>query len=253
MYYKILDQSFLHRGYQFVLGENTYTGKWLGSEEKGGGFYICEQKHIGYWLKLHHNPIVCEVVVYEDSEIYPIKHATKVTHISLQNPLPIREFLQKYPNIVYKIIKQDGMNLEYVENKTLPICKLAVRQNGRALQFISRPCYLLCLEAVKQNGRAIQYVPQQSYILNSVAVKQNGLSLKYIKNKLPEICCMAVYQNGQALKFIPKQTPFLCRMAVIQNGLAFQHVKEKTEELYTLAIAQNPDIQEKNLFKVAQI
>ena len=240
MYYKILDPSFLHRGFQYVIGENTKNSVGNNIQKKDSGFYICEKKHIGKWLKLHHNPIICEVVILEDSIRYPMKYSLKVDHILLVNPLPIREFLRLHKECIDIFVKQDGLNIEYVDHPSYATSLMAVKQNGRALQFLDSPSYELCFEAVRQNGRALQYVKHQSFILCLAAVKQNGLALQYIHNKIPLFCYTALYQNGLALRYIKKQNRALCRIAILQNGLAFQHVIEKSQELYDIAILQNP-------------
>ena len=50
-----------------------------------------------------------------------------------QNPLAM-EFV-KFKKHILKIIKENGLALEFVENKTVTICMEAVKQNGLALEF----------------------------------------------------------------------------------------------------------------------
>lgn len=186
MYYKILNSSLKNREFQYQIGENIYPS--LFQPGKGqGGFYVCEKKHIGYWLQMYRDPIVCEAILKDDAEIYPIRHALKTNHIVLQNPLPIREFLKANPNLENIIVQQDGRNLEYIHTPLRQTCVLAFKQNGRAIQFLKNPSYPLCLLALRQNGRAIQYIKNPSLLLAAIAYKQNNATLQIIQKKNPKI------------------------------------------------------------------
>ena len=233
MYYKILNPSMCHRMFQYKIGLNTST--------KGGGFYICKKKDIGYWLRLHHNPIICEAVLCEDSVIHKGRRKIRTDKIILQNPLPIREFLGKQDeDTLIDYVYDDGMNLEYIDQQTPDICKLALKQNGRSLQFVKNPNKSHYLEAITQTGRALQYVHEQTQSLCLHAVKQNGMSLKYVNKQDKTICMMAVHNNGNALKYVKEPTPYIYKVAVEQNGYALQYIEHQTDELVNLAILQNP-------------
>ena len=60
-------------------------------------------------------------------------------------------------------VREDGYNLQYVENQTEEICLEAVRQTGWALQYVPEKFRTkkLCLEAVKEEGGALEYVPKE--------------------------------------------------------------------------------------------
>lgn len=138
----------------------------------------------------------------------------------------------------------DGAKV-YIENEELQLEELyilIVKQNGLNLQYVTN---LACLGlesgdvyrfAVQQNGMALQYVRNDIedallYELQKRAVLQNGLALQYVtplsRFSLDVVCELAVQQNGMALQFVKVQTYDICKLAVQQTHLAFRYVNEE--------------------------
>lgn len=58
----------------------------------------------------------------------------------------------------FDLVKQDGMNLQYVSNQTEAICLEAVKQTGIALAFVRKQTYEICLTAFNQDVKAADYI-----------------------------------------------------------------------------------------------
>ena len=57
-----------------------------------------------------------------------------------------------------------------------------VKQDGLNIQFVRSPSPEMCMEAVKQNGLALQYIEDQTQELCEAAAQENWEAVKYIKN-----------------------------------------------------------------------
>ena len=234
IYYKVVSPTFRNRDVQYTLGLNEYTKD---IDKPKSGLYFCEQKDIGYWLRLYHNPIICEVVLCPNSIVYTEYRKLKTDRFLLQNPLPVREFLKTMDCM--RIVLDDGLALEYMD-QTPELCMAAVKQNGRAIQFVFDKTFDLWSEAWTQNGRTLEYMDDQTQCVCLLAVRQNGLAMKFVKLQDNSVCMMAVHQNGLALKYIENPSPYVVKIALEQNGFALQFVKDQTDEHVEIAKRQNP-------------
>ena len=147
------------------------------------------------------------------SEFY-IELCKLAIHKNVSSIEYINKNLNGYDEICMEAVKNNGLALRYIKNKTPEICMKAVKQNDTVfvLEIINNRTILnyseICMEAVKQNGLALQFIKDIS-IENFTeicmeAVKQNGLALEYIKNQTPEICTVAVNNTKRALYYVSK-------------------------------------------------
>lgn len=167
------------------------------------------------------------------------------------------------PGLCAFAVSKDGLNLKYIKEQTLELCKLAVQNNldaiqyvrqefknelilyaeeekkktieedmarvtrdGMQLQYVKYQTPEICMEAVKHDGRALEYVKDQTPELCMAAVKQNGLALQFVTNQTPEICIAAIKEDWRALEYVKDQTPEICLEAVKWNGYALEYVKD---------------------------
>jgi hypothetical protein len=174
-------------------------------------------------------------------------------------------------------VKNNGMSLNYVKEKTNDICLAAVKQNGLSLEFVDVSTPELCLKAVKQNGLSLKFVKNQNKTICLEAVKQNGLAInditytklydahkenetsrnilfEAIKNYATTVCQNHLLTDDFMTEIVDdniKKITFqieklnnidldIIEAAVTQNGLALQYIAEKTNELCWKAIKQNP-------------
>ncbi len=99
-------------------------------------------------------------------------------------------------------VKQNGMALNYIKNKTDEICKIAI--NNNLLAFKYAPKTSETYKYALQNGYDIKKVPQNflCYELYLEAVKYNGLNLKHVPNnfKTKDLCIEAIKQNYKSIE-----------------------------------------------------
>ena len=77
---------------------------------------------------------------------------------------------------ILKMVKGNGLNLEYVHNQDKEICLTAVRQDGNALYYVMKQDKEICLLAVKQNVETIKYIKDEE-MLNEILKELNILYL----------------------------------------------------------------------------
>ena len=127
--------------------------------------------------------------------------------------------------------KKDWNDSEY--------CLMAVRENPLNLEFVENQTPEICLEAVKQYGLALKWVKEQTPEICLAAVKQdgynNGYNLKWVKEQTPEICLVAVKETGFALKFVKEQTPLIIHYLKKYHILLYASFKTKNR----IAISEN--------------
>jgi len=260
--YKILDETLIHYGFKYKLGENIDTLKFNPSGScESGGLYFTDRDNIMRFLdygdliatiKLDDNEsIYCEEICEEDEYEYERKYKAHKIFIEKIETI-INFFSNLSSNNLQIFLKQSKMTFGRTKIKINNLCVELVKKNQLdpqlILQHIEKPTYELCLEAVKHNGLALEYIERRAgnktYNLYLEAVTQNGLALEYVKYKscdlsLPYLCLKAVKQNGLALKYVKIQTEENCLEAVKQNGLALEYVTNQTHDICLEAIKQN--------------
>ncbi len=165
--------------------------------------------------------------------------------------------------ICLEVVKNNGDNLYYVNNKSYDICLEAVKQNGSSLEYVPNEikAYEICLEAIKSNVLALKYVPNENktYELCLNAVQQNGLLLEFVPNdfKSYELCLEAIKNNPLSLQFILNNiylenellynNPLISQdiqnklylEAVKRDGLLLQLIENQTDEICREAVLNN--------------
>ena len=184
----------------------------------------------------------------EDSDVTDI-NINQDTYASMPHDLWVR------------ILKLNGMELQFVKNQTTELCEMAINQDWRALQYVIDQTEKLCLLAIWQNGYAIKHVKHQTKTLCVAAILKQPHALKYVKNKTYELCMIALCKDGNTLQYIDwlpldemymiaissnpmalkyilsiHQTDVLCRIAVMGEGMALEYVANKTKLICELAV-----------------
>lgn len=103
-------------------------------------------------------------------------HACKLNHESFK-------YIDPDLDMVQKIIKVNGLILQFIKDQTTKMCLDAVINNGLALQYVLKQTPEICLEAVKNDGSVLVNVEIQTLEICKVAVKQNRKAIIYIKDK----------------------------------------------------------------------
>jgi len=234
--YKFLNDDMIHNNFEYQLGLNIDTEDFNPTDTcSKGGLYFCEESkcHL-YWDNF--GKYLGYVEIPNDAHIYIEDDKFKADKIILKKIEPFDNVNNEF---WYKIIKYDGLALEYVKEQSEELCLKAVMKNGHTLLFVKEQTEKICLEAVKQDGFSLKYVREQTPKICWEAVKQNGHALSYVREQTEEICLEAVKKNGFALQYVKTQTPNICLEAVKKNGLALQFVKIQTNEICSEAVKQN--------------
>jgi hypothetical protein len=204
MYFKVLNNSLKHHGFQYKLGLNIDTNSF-NKKEFENGLYFCSLKQVPLWMR--NDSKLAFVSIPNDAKVVHFRDKSKANKI-----------------FIHRII--DFENWEMWENEEF--CLNAVKRNGCFLGFVKNQTEVVCLEAVKQTGYALLFVKNQTETVALEAVKQNGIVLQDVKNQTGEICLEAVKQNGYALRYVRNQTKSVCFEAVKQTVLALIYVENRT-------------------------
>jgi hypothetical protein len=147
------------------------------------------------------------------------------------------------------LVKNNGLLLQYSDEKTKNICEAAINNNGLALQYVPKNSIDrdMCIKAINKNGLALQFVIpiliDQDMCIN--ALSKNALSLQFVPEKLMNetVITFALFKNGLALKFVPDnlKNDFYSQEAMKNNPNALEFVKElhQTEEMIQNAVQKD--------------
>jgi hypothetical protein len=83
----------------------------------------------------------------------------------------------EYYVMASEAVKQDGLALKWIQNKTVELCEIALEQNGMALEYINKIDMYndyedLCMIAIESEPFALQYIEEQTYEMCMEAVKK---------------------------------------------------------------------------------
>ena len=240
-FYKLTNESECHNNFQFKDGLNVDTIKFnpLG-ECYPGGLYFTELNKISCWISYIDIMYIREVEIIDDSVVKIEQNKFKTDKFILKNKQLISDF--EYWNdleFCKLYVKQNGMALRYVRNKTDELYKEAVKQNGMALRYVLKQTDEICLLAVKNFGGALKYVLVQTDEICKEAVKNYGMALKYVQLQTDEICKEAVKNIGYVLEYVLVQTEEICLIAVKSNGLSLKYVLVQTDEICKETVKSN--------------
>lgn len=158
-------------------------------------------------------------------------------------------------------VKQNGLAIQYISNKTIPLCLLAVKNNGDALQYIKKQNHNMCKEAIKQNPDSIRYATYKDRedIIRALdynsknfefieqtedniiyALNKNGLLLNMVKNQSYNHCLTAINQNPHSLQYATSITEDLIELALRKDGTTIKYIKNATNKHKEIALGSNP-------------
>lgn len=99
-------------------------------------------------------------------------------------------------DLCLRMVRQDGLLLRYVKNKTKRICYEAVTQNGFALEFVPEQSHQICIAAIKQNKYAFKFIRELSVATCVEAARHNAEIVDYMRGQLREVVCAALICDG---------------------------------------------------------
>ena len=146
-----------------------------------------------------------------------------------------------------ELVKNNGLLLQYLDDKSILECNIAVENNGLALQYVPKNLIdqEMCIKALSQNALALQFVPEKfmNDTVISFALFKNGLALKFVPNNLKNdfYSTEAMKNNLNALEFVKElhQTEDMILNAVQKDGLLLRYAYMKSKEACVEAIKNN--------------
>ena len=116
------------------------------------------------------------------------KSFKEIRDILVDDPMAIRR-IEKQPLLYCLIaVSIDGMAIQHINKLNFhwetwnQICERAVKQNGMAIQFIDDRNWYIWHMAARSNGLCIQFADNPSDSLCIEAITNNVEAFKYIKN-----------------------------------------------------------------------
>ena len=156
------------------------------------------------------------------------------------------EYLENPPHdICLKAVKYNHNNINYIENPTLDMIRIAIMEYPASIKHINiyleksgeanKPettIFLMELynDILKIEGKYIDYIPESSRTkeMYNIAVETSPDAILYYNGNDENLYLKAVKQNGLLLNLIPTnhQTIKICTEAVKQNPKAIQYVAD---------------------------
>ena len=184
-YVKLTHHNGINRGFQFKEGLNTDIYELNEDIECGkGGLYFCKFKDVGKWIyELGKDVLIWDVEIPKGEKVIEFPDKLKAKSIILSNP---KKAYDNYEICLQAVKYTAGMCIEFIENQTEEICKLAVMQIGNTIKYVKEQTPEICFLAIKRDGNALMYVKEQTPEICILAVLQNKKAMKYVKEKTQE-------------------------------------------------------------------
>ena len=214
-FYKFLNDSHVHFGFEYVIGLNIDTKVFNPNKEcSKGGLYFCDksQCHI-HWRRYGHK--LASITIPDDARVYIEKNKFKADRLIIDE---ITSFENVPDSFWIDILQEDPLVLEMIKTQTDEMCESAVKRKSLVLRYIKNQTNKICKIAVQIDGYALRYVKNQTEEICRLAIEQDESAIEFVKDQTEELCMMAVQKDGYVLKYIHDQTSDICKAAVKQNG-----------------------------------
>jgi hypothetical protein len=149
----------------------------------------------------------------------------------LQAELYSRRFgpkLQNYINELEIMSKNNSQTEEY--------CLEAVKYNGELLQYVDN----VTLRIYKVARQFEKIVTESGYENSYYVNKGRIVNLTYVKKQTPTICMYAVNEDSSMLQYVVDQTPEMCIVAIKKDITTRKYIKKFTEDIYIEMIKIDP-------------
>lgn len=136
---------------------------------------------------------MCELAF--NANVYNIKYAQFQT-VEMSNKLILEhegyawfKYLHhQTPEVCWAAVKAEWQNLEFVKDKTIPLCRLALQQpHNHALQFVPNKTLKMCLWGIKHCAANYEFAPKKTLWFQKQAIKTNPKVFEYIRPQTPEL------------------------------------------------------------------
>lgn len=217
MSFKILSKTLGdHYKTSYSMGLNV-DPKPFTEGEWGNGFYFYSSEQIPCWLM--HGSKLAFVSIPEDAKVVHFNYGSKADRIYIEKIIELVDWeMWKNEEFCLKVLDNSDfhINLKYFQNRFYDddFCLKAVKQDGLVLQYVNNRTKDICLEAIKQNGRALIYASGYNNSLSLEAVKQNPDALQYVQNQTDDLILEAVKRDKNALKYVKNITNDLLKKII---------------------------------------
>lgn len=257
----------------FVFNEKTPEGEIIKVIEKfprlvsevkklTQGIIFAAVKNDGYSLR--HIPksfqtekICCTAIMSKPSTIInvKIKLTSKIVETYLRYRITpfdccdeiIKDFIPSQERLL-EILKENGLVLKYIKNKTSEICLEAVTRNGLALAATPKELRTseMCLTAIDNDPNALVVIlgrdqTEQQCLL---AVQHDPSTVKFvsIKNLTRQVWKTCLEKDPLALDSIRNQNEEICKFAFDLDSNSFKHARIRTPEFLRYVVTQKPSL-----------
>ena len=141
-----------------------------------------------------------------------------------------------------KLVKEDGRNIQYIENPSVAVQLAALKQDHFAFRYIKNPSEAVQLFAVKMDvpyyNDNLQFIknPSEEVQLAAVKNKKGGGNLEYIKNPSEEMQWAAIKNGGCYIEYIKNPSEEIQLAAVKNSYSAIKYIKNPSEEVQLAAV-----------------
>jgi ribosome biogenesis SPOUT family RNA methylase Rps3 len=155
-------------------------------------------------------------------------------------------YLSKYYNedsILDQIEKREIISFSQCFIITEKIISAIIKINTEEIQYIDNPSLKLQRLAIKTTPDSFQYFSNKSsYEIKKLAIVESPSNLKYIKNPSQILCRLAVSTGAFAIQYIENPSIELQRLAVRKHQVMIQYIKNPDFEIIIDCIRRDKGI-----------
>ncbi len=144
-FYKIINESKTHFGFQYEIGLNCDVKPFNPTKTCcAGGLYFTTEEFIHEFCR--YGIFISEITIPDDALCcIENNHKIKSNKIVVKDFVLISECkLQTNATFIKKMLQSNSNNLQHIQEQTPEICHAAVSQNGWALQYVKKQTSELC-------------------------------------------------------------------------------------------------------------
>ena len=169
----------------------------------------------------------------------------KKLKLSVENNSEIQLLLNKdnlsLEELQLQQVKQNGYQIEYIDNPSEQIQLQQVEQDGKQLKYIDNPSEQVQLQQVNQDGYQLKYIDNPSEQVQLQQVEQDWYQLKYIKNPSEQVQLQQVKQHGAYIKYIEAPSEQVQLQQVNQTWYQIRYIKNSSEQVQLQQVKQDGD------------
>jgi len=170
----------------------------------------------------------------------------KIIRLALKNNPKALEFVdpKMHTNgMIEELLFKDGMVLEYMTNKTLKYCNLAIDNNIDSIRFVPEEYQTTEMgwKALRSDINNIAYIKKQTKKMGIYVIERDSGLLRHVKHKTLDGCIDAVMKSPYLIMDIENKTSDICLAAISKEPNIITFVGKRSHLFYFLATIVNPN------------